>query len=158
RLRAFANTAATSLVIEDGRIRGVVTGRGTVMADRVVVCAGLWGRLIAEMAGEDLPVMPIDHPLTFFGPYTQFAGTAKEIGFPLMRDQGNSAYMRDTGDPVTSEGGMIEWGYYEETEPRLVHPRELLEKDQARLSPSQRDLDMEQIVGPLERAIELTPI
>jgi len=158
RLRAFANTAATSLVIEDGRIRGVVTGRGTVMADRVVVCAGLWGRLIAEMAGEDLPVMPIDHPLTFFGPYTQFAGTAKEIGFPLMRDQGNSAYMRDTGDPVTSEGGMIEWGYYEESNPRLVHPRELLEKDQARLSPSQRDLDMEQIVGPLERAIELTPI
>lgn len=158
RLKVFANTAATSLVIEDGRVRGVVTERGTILADHVVVCAGLWGRLIAEMAGEDLPVMPIDHPLTFFGPYPEFAGTGKEIGFPLLRDQGNSAYMRDTGDPVTSEGGMIEWGYYEETAPRLVHPRELLEKAEARLSPSQRDLDMEQILGPLERAIELTPI
>ena len=158
RLRAFANTAATSLVIEDGRVKGVVTERGTIMADRVVVCAGLWGRLIAEMAGEDLPVMPIDHPLTFFGPYDAFAGTGKEIGFPLLRDQGNSAYMRDTGDPVTSEGGMIEWGYYEETTPRLVHPRDLLEKDQARLSPSQRDLAMDEILAPLERAIELTPI
>ena len=158
KLRTFANTPATSLLIEDGRIRGVVTERGTILADRVVVCAGLWGRLIAEMAGEDLPVMPIDHPLTFFGPYTQFAGTGKEIGFPLLRDQGNSAYMRDTGDPTTSEGGMIEWGYYEETDPRLVHPRELLEKEQARLSPSQRDLHMDQIMAPLERAIELTPI
>jgi glycine cleavage system aminomethyltransferase T/glycine/D-amino acid oxidase-like deaminating enzyme len=158
KLKAFANTPAKSLVIENGRIRGVVTDRGTIHADHVVVCAGLWGRLIAEMAGEDLPVMPVDHPLTFFGPYTEFAGTGKDIGYPLLRDQGNSAYMRDTGDPTTSEGGMIEWGYYEETNPRLCHPRDLLEKDQARLSPSQRDLDMEQILEPLERAIELTPI
>ncbi|WP_185984992.1 GcvT family protein [Aureimonas mangrovi] len=158
KLRAFANTAATSLVIEDGRIKGVVTPRGTIMADRVVVCAGIWGRLIAEMAGEDLPVMPVDHPLTFFGPYDEFAGTGKEIGFPLMRDQGNSAYMRDTGDPKTAEGGQIEWGYYEEENPRLCHPRDILSKQEARLSPSQRDLDIEEILAPLERAIELTPI
>lgn len=158
KLSVFANTSAKSLVIEKGRIKGVVTERGTIMADYVVVCAGLWGRLIAGMAGEDLPVMPIDHPLTFFGPYTEFAGTGKEIGWPLLRDQGNSAYMRDTGDPKTAEGGMIEWGYYEEHNPRLVHPRDLLEKHESRLSPSQRDLDMEQIIEPLERAIELTPI
>ena len=158
KLRAFANTSAKSLVIEDGRIKGVVTTRGTIMADHVVVCAGLWGRLIAEMAGEDLPVMPVDHPLTFFGPYNQFEGTGVEIGYPLLRDQGNSAYMRDTGDPKTAEGGQIEWGYYEEHNPRLVHPRDLLEKEQARLSPSQRDLEMEQVIEPLERAMELTPI
>src|SRR5215813_14260092 len=158
KLQAFANTPAQSLLIENGRIKGVVTHRGTIRADHVVVCAGLWGRLIAEMAGEDLPVMPVDHPLTFFGPYNEFAGPGKDIGWPLLRDQGNSAYMRDTGDPTTAEGGMIEWGYYEEKNPRLVHPRELLEKHEARLSPSQRDLDMEQILEPLERAIELTPI
>jgi glycine cleavage system aminomethyltransferase T/glycine/D-amino acid oxidase-like deaminating enzyme len=158
KLRAFANTAAKSLIVEDGRIKGVVTTRGTIMADHIVVCAGLWGRLIAEMAGEDLPVMPVDHPLTFFGPFTEFEGTGVEIGYPLLRDQGNSAYMRDTGDPKTAEGGQIEWGYYEEHEPRLVHPRDLLEKEQARLSPSQRDLEMEQVIEPLERAMELTPI
>ena len=158
KLLAFANTPAKSLVIEDGRIKGVGTSRGIVHADHVVVCAGLWGRLIAEMAGEDLPLMPVDHPLTFFGPYNEFAGTGAEIGWPLLRDQGNSAYMRDTGDPKTAEGGQIEWGYYEQTNPRLVHPRDLLEKEEARLSPSQRDLDMEQILAPLERAIELTPI
>lgn len=158
KLRSFPNTPATDLVIEDGRIRGVVTHRGTIEADHVIVCAGLWGRLIAAMAGEDLPVMPVDHPLTFFGPYTEFAGTGKDIGWPLLRDQGNSAYMRDTGDPTTPEGGQIEWGYYEESEPRLCHPRDILEKHEARLSPSQRDLDTEQILTPLERAMELTPI
>ena len=158
KLQSFANCPALSLVIEDGRIKGVVTERGTIMADYVVICAGLWGRLIAEMAGEDLPVMPVDHPLLWFGPYDKFAGTGKEIGYPLLRDQGNSAYMRDTGDPKSSEGGMIEWGYYEEKNPRLCHPRDILEKHQARLSPSQRDLDMEQVMEPLERAMELTPI
>ncbi len=158
KLQSFANTACTGLVIEAGRIRGVETSRGTIMADTVVVCAGLWGRLIAQMAGEDLPIMPVDHPLTFFGPYDEFAGTGKDIGFPLLRDQGNSAYMRDTGDPTTPEGGQIEWGYYEEKNPRLLHPKDLPEKGQTRWSPSQRDLEMEDIIEPLERAIELTPI
>jgi len=158
KLRAFANTPCTGLEVRDGRIRAVHTPRGTIEANFVIVCAGLWGRLIAEMVGEDLPVMPVDHPLTFFGPYREFADTGKEIGYPLLRDQGNSAYLRDTGDPKTSEGGQLEWGYYEEKDPRLVHPRDLLEKEEARLSPSQRDLDIEQIMEPLERAIELTPI
>ena len=158
KLAAYANTPATALVIEDGHIRGVVTPRGTIRADLVIVCAGLWGRQIAEMAGEDLPVFPVDHPLTFFGPFDEFAGTGKDIGYPLLRDQGNSAYMRDTGDPTTAEGGQIEWGYYYEAQPRLCHPRDILEKEQARLSPSQRDLDIEDLMGPLERAIELTPI
>ncbi len=158
KLKAFANTSATGLKIDNGKIIGVETSRGPIAADYVVVCAGLWGRLIAEMAGEDLPVMPVDHPLLWFGPYKEFEGTGKDIGYPLLRDQGNSAYLRDTGDPTTPEGGMIEWGYYEESEPRMCHPRDLLEKEDARLSPSQRDLDMEDIIEPLERAIELTPI
>ena len=158
KLKAFANTPALALIQEDGKVRGVKTPRGTIYADHVVVCAGLWGRLIAEMAGEDLPVMPVDHPLTFFGPYTEFEGTGLDIGRPLLRDQGNSAYLRDTGDPETSEGGQIEWGYYYETDVRMVHPSELLEKDQARLSPSQRDLVLDDVIEPLERAMELTPV
>ena len=129
KLETMANTPCTGLDIENGRIKGVHTSRGYIETPYVVVCAGLWGRLIAEMAGEDLPVMPVDHPLTFFGPYNEFEGTGKEIGYPLLRDQGNSAYLRDTGDPKTAEGGQIEWGYYEEKEPRLCHPRDILEKE-----------------------------
>ena len=64
--------------------------------------------------------------------------------------------MRDTGDPTTSEGGMIEWGYYEETNPRLVHPRELLEKDQARLSPSQLEAAMSTPEQLAHSILELT--
>lgn len=158
KLRAFSNTPALELLHDGTRITGVKTHRGTIMADYVVVCAGIWGRLVAGMVGEDLPVMPVDHPLTFFGPYDAFADTGKEIGRPLLRDQGNSAYMRDTGDPKTAEGGQMEWGYYYEKDVRMVHPRDLLTKEQSRLSPSQRDLELEDVIEPLERAMELTPI
>ena len=158
QVQAFANTSATDLDIQDGRIVGIETTRGYIATEHVVVSAGLWGRLIAEMAGEDLPIMPVDHPLTFFGPYQKFAGTGKDIGYPLLRDQGNSAYLRDTGDPKTPEGGQIEFGYYEEKEPRLCHPRDLLEPGESHWSPSQRDLEIEQVMEPMERAIELCPI
>ena len=55
------------------------------------------------MAGEDLPVMPVDHPLLWFGPYEEFAGTGKDIGWPLLRDQGNlrlHARHRRSHDPL----------------------------------------------------------
>ncbi|MFP3386478.1 NAD(P)/FAD-dependent oxidoreductase, partial [Tritonibacter sp. SIMBA_163] len=55
KLETFPNTPCTGLEIENGRIKGVHTSRGYIETDKVVVCAGLWGRLIAEMAGEDLP-------------------------------------------------------------------------------------------------------
>lgn len=158
KLQSFANTPALDLITEGNRIVGVKTSRGDIHANHVIVCAGLWGRLIAEMAGEDLPVMPVDHPLTFFSGFDEFKETGLEIGYPLLRDQGNSAYLRDTGDPNTTEGGQIEWGYYYEKDPHLVHPNEILPKEEARLSPSQRDLELEEVMEPLERAMELTPI
>src|SRR6185312_11554846 len=37
KLKSFANTPAKSLVIENGRIKGVVTDRGTIEADTVIV-------------------------------------------------------------------------------------------------------------------------
>src|SRR5205823_3148623 len=52
KLQAFANTSAKELIVESGRIKGVVTERGTIEADYVVVCTGIWGRLTAALVGE----------------------------------------------------------------------------------------------------------
>lgn len=158
KLQTFANTPATGLDVRDGRICGVETSKGYIETSVVVLSSGIWGPLVAEMAGARLPLMPFEHPLLFFGPYDAFAGTGKEIGYPLFRDQGNSSYMRDTGDPKTAEGGMIEWGYYEQAEPRLVHPRDIAEPEDARLSPSMRDLHADHITAGYERAVEIMPI
>jgi glycine cleavage system aminomethyltransferase T/glycine/D-amino acid oxidase-like deaminating enzyme len=158
KLKAFAYTPASRLLEENGTIIGVETGKGTITADYVILCVGIWGPLVSKTAGVSLPLMPLEHPLMFFGPWLEAEGTGKDIVYPLFRDQGNSAYVRDTGDPTTPEGGLIEWGYYETDNPRLVAPEDILEAADARLSPSMRDLSLEQVMEPFERAIEMTPI
>ena len=157
-LQAFPYTPATGIDVRDGRVRGVETAKGYIETSIVIVTSGIWGPLVAGMAGVPLPLMPLEHPLLFFGPYDALAGTGEEIVYPLLRDQGNSAYVRDTGDPKTTEGGRIEWGYYEKHAPRLVPASAIAEPRDARLSPSMRDLDMEQVIEPLERGMELTPV
>jgi glycine/D-amino acid oxidase-like deaminating enzyme len=158
KLNTFAYTAANKIIVENGRAVGVETDKGTIMADNVVLCAGIWGSLVSQTAGVKLPLMPLEHPLLFFGPWDALKGTGKDIVYPLFRDQGNSAYVRDTGDPTTPEGGLLEWGYYEPDNPRLVDPEEILEAGDARLSPSMRDLTLDQVMEAFEKAVELTPV
>lgn len=157
-LKAFSYTPATRIDVRDGRVCGVETSKGYIATDRVVLSIGIWGPLMADTARVSLPLMPLEHPLLFFGPYRALQGTGEEIVYPLLRDQGNSAYVRDTGDPSTPEGGHIEWGYYEPDNPRLVDPTDIAEPGEARLSPSMRDLSLEQVMAALEKSIELTPV
>src|SRR5699024_3113528 len=152
-LTIYPNTPALSIDKKNGRVCGVETARGYIRTDCVVLCTGIWGPLLAATVGEGLPLMPFEHPLMFFGPYDEFAGTGKEIGYPLFRDQGNSSYMRDTGDPTTSEGGNIEWGYYEQANPRLVYSRDIAESEDANKSPYMQDLYTEQILDGFERVV-----
>ena len=75
--------------------------------------------------------------------------------YPLLRDQGNSAYVRDTG---RLHGGMLEWGYYEDKDPRLVEPEDIGNPEKTMISDSMRYLDLEEVAEPLEKAFETTPI
>ena len=154
-LRTFANTPATGFEIENGHLGAVHTPRGTIEAPLVVVTCGIWGPLVGELAGVPVPLWPVEHPLLFFGPLESIQGTDQYLVHPLMRDQGNSAYMRDTG---RTEGGMLEWGYYEEREPRLVDAGDIGNPDLTKHSPSMRHLPLEQVAEALDRAVETVPI
>ncbi|SNC65905.1 Glycine cleavage system T protein (aminomethyltransferase) [Marinobacter sp. es.048] len=158
KLQAFAYTPAIRIDVQDGQVRGVETEKGYIQTEYVVLSMGIWGPLMAHTANAPLPLMPLEHPLLFFGPYEELNGTGKQIVYPLFRDQGNSAYVRDTGDPTTTEGGRIEWGYYEAENPRLVYPGAIAEPGDARMSPSMRDLSLDQVMDAYEKAIEMTPI
>jgi len=91
----------------------------------------------------------------FFGPLPEIQGTDELLVYPLLRDQGNSAYVRDTG---RLHGGMLEWGYYEDKEPRLVDPEDIGNPEKTMISDSMRYLDLEEVAEPLEKAFETTPI
>ena len=154
-LSTYTDTPAVGFDIENGRITGVKTDKGTIKTDKVVISSGIWGSLVGEMAGVKVPLMPVEHPLLFFGPLPEAQGADDFLVYPLMRDQGNSAYVRDTGK---LHGGMLEWGFYEDKKPRLVEAEDIGNPEKTMMSDSMRYLDLEEIAEPLEKAFETTPI
>ena len=154
-LKTFTDTPAIGFEIENGRVTGVKTDKGLIKTKKVVITSGIWGPLMGDMAGVPVPLMPVEHPLLFFGPLPEIQGTDELLVYPLLRDQGNSAYVRDTG---RLHGGMLEWGYYEDREPRLVDPMDIGNPEKTMISDSMRYLDLEEVAEPLEKAFETTPI
>jgi glycine/D-amino acid oxidase-like deaminating enzyme len=158
KLQVFPYTAADEIIVEDGRAVGVKTAKGTVMADYVVLCAGIWGSLVSETADVKLPLMPVEHPLLFFGPWDALEGTGKDIVYPLFRDQGNSAYVRDTGDPTTPEGGCWSGVITSPLSRGWSRRRRSPSLKTRACRPSMNDLTLDQVLEAYERSVELTPI
>ena len=54
-------TLVEEILVQDGRATGVRTDRGTVMADTVVNCGGMWSRDLAAQVGVSLPLYACEH-------------------------------------------------------------------------------------------------
>jgi len=57
----------------------VVTDKGTVHAEHVVNCAGLWAREVGHMAGIELPVLAMEHHYLITEDLPELKGRAREI-------------------------------------------------------------------------------
>ncbi len=57
----------------------VVTDKGTVHAEHVVNCAGLWAREVGHMAGIELPVLAMEHHYLITEDLPELKGSAREI-------------------------------------------------------------------------------
>jgi heterotetrameric sarcosine oxidase gamma subunit len=76
-----------------GRVTGVVTDFGTVEAEYVVNCSGLWGREVAALAGVDVPLQAAEHYYLLTEP---FAGVHRDL--PVIEDPDRYGYYREEGD------------------------------------------------------------
>jgi 4-methylaminobutanoate oxidase (formaldehyde-forming) len=92
----FEDTGVTGLLTEGGRIRGVETSRGTVMCDAVAICAGLWSREVAAMAGEAAPLLACEHFYLLTKPIEGIVGN-----MPTLSDHDSGLYIRD------DSGGLL---------------------------------------------------
>ncbi len=57
--RIETETTVTGIKTEKGRVSGVVTDRGEIATRTVVNCAGPWAAQIGQMAGLDIPIVPL---------------------------------------------------------------------------------------------------
>ncbi|MEM9603062.1 MAG: FAD-dependent oxidoreductase [Pseudomonadota bacterium] len=55
------HTAAVRLEIDGGRVRGVVTDRGEIRCDQVVLAAGMWSHRFAKAHGITVPLHAAEH-------------------------------------------------------------------------------------------------
>ncbi|MCC6173814.1 MAG: FAD-binding oxidoreductase [Chloroflexi bacterium] len=59
----LANTPATGIEIGAGGVKAVMTSRGPIHTEQVVDAAGAWARLVMELMGARLPIVPTRHQL-----------------------------------------------------------------------------------------------
>jgi 4-methylaminobutanoate oxidase (formaldehyde-forming) len=87
--------AVTGIDIEEGRVVGVHTSRGSVAAPTVVLAGGLWTRDLAALVGVSVPLYAAEHVHVKSGPIGAEVG-----GLPVLRDVDNSYYIRPEGDAL----------------------------------------------------------
>lgn len=99
-VRFYGHTPVTGLDIRDGRVHGVHTSEGTIEAEIVVNCAGMWGPTIGNLAGVSVPLQPMQHQLAYSSSVPSLAGEAREVSAPIMRHQDFSMYWRRSFDEL----------------------------------------------------------
>lgn len=73
----------------------VETDKGTVVAEHVVNCAGLWAREVGRMVGVELPVLAMEHHYLVTDPIPELEGREAEI--VNTTDYAGEIYMRQEG-------------------------------------------------------------
>jgi heterotetrameric sarcosine oxidase gamma subunit len=148
-LSVFANTEVLDMVVEDEQIKSVVTTRGTIDAEYVVIACGVWAPKVAEMAGAFIPLTPVVHQMADYGPVPVFEKSTKAIEYPIVRDMDVLMYERQ-------DGIGFEVGSYAHRS--ILHdPEEIPSIEHAALSPTEFPFTQEDFDPQLEDALELFP-
>jgi sarcosine dehydrogenase len=94
------NVRVTGLDVEGGKARAVLTDKGRIDCEKIVICAGQWSRKIGAMAGVNVPLVSIQH---------QYIITEKLDGvtpdLPTLRDPDRLTYWKE------EVGGLVMGGY-----------------------------------------------
>lgn len=149
-LTVSPNTEVLDIETERGRVKAVITDRGRVEAEYVVIACGVWSPRIARMAGATIPLTPAVHQMIDVGPLEVLQATGNEIGYPIIRDMDTFCYERQTA-------GSMEVGSYAHR-PIFHHPDTIPSIEESRLSPTELPLTQDDFDPQLEQAIELMPM
>src|SRR5712691_2489890 len=93
------NTRVTAIGVDGNRITGVVTDRGEIRTEIVIDAGGIFAREIGELAGVNVPVIPMAHEYLITKPH------GVPLNVPTMRDPSLLVYFRG------ESGGLVMGGY-----------------------------------------------
>src|ERR1700722_440268 len=148
-LTVVSGAEVLDITTEAGRVTGIVTSKGEIATDNVVICCGVWSAKVAALAGARLALTPIVHQRISVGPIGLFAGTTGEISYPIVRDVDEGMYERQ-------HGGDMEVGSYMHR-PIIVRPEAIPSNEEAVLSPTEMPFTADDFDPQLAASLELMP-
>ena len=89
-VKIFEGVAATGFTSKRGVVTGVETAYGTIEAEYVVNCAGMWARQLGAKAGVNIPLQSAEH---YYLITEKIAGLSRS--FPVLEDPGSYGYFRE---------------------------------------------------------------
>jgi glycine cleavage system aminomethyltransferase T/glycine/D-amino acid oxidase-like deaminating enzyme len=147
KCQVFANTEVMSLEVTNGTISAVVTDRGRIEAEYVVIACGVWSPRIAAMAGATIPLTPAVHQMADVGPIEILQKSGKEVAYPIVRDMDTFCYERQST-------GSMEVGSYAHR-PILMRADDIPSIKDSALSPTELPLTQDDFDPQMEQALEL---
>ena len=145
----YGDTTVMDIEVVDGQVQAVVTTKGRIATNKVLVCAGIWGPRIGRMVGEIIPLTPVQHQYVKTGPIVELAAATEEVTQPIVRHQDHAMYFRQHGDC---------WGIGSyQHEPLLVDPDNILSSAEAPVMPSVRPFTEEHFAAAWDSTKELFP-
>ncbi len=145
----YGHTTVQDIEVVAGQVNAVLTDKGRIETDKVLVCAGIWGPRIGRMVGEVIPLTPVQHQYVQTGPIPALAGTTEEVVQPMVRHQDHAMYFRQHGDC---------WGIGSyQHEPMLLDPENILPYAEAPVMPSVRPFTEEHFAAAWQSTTELFP-
>ncbi len=91
----FEQTRVTGITQAKGRVTGVETDRGSIEAEYVVNCAGMWGRDVGLLAGVSVPLQACEH---FYIVTEQIPELPRNL--PVLRVADECAYVKEDAGKI----------------------------------------------------------
>jgi len=146
-LQVFASTEVLDLEVVDGTVTAVVTDKGRIEAEHVVIACGVWSPRIATMAGATIPLTPAVHQMADVGPIDVLVESNAEVAFPIVRDMDTFCYERQSA-------GSMEVGSYAHR-PIFHHPNDIPSNEASALSATELPFTADDFDPQMEQAIDL---
>lgn len=140
-VKIFEGVTVTGFDIQGGGVRKVMTDKGTIACEKVVVASGLWSRDLAQLAGVAVPLYAAAH---MYVTTETHASIPKML--PVLRDTDGFNYVKE-------DAGRLLVGAFEPNAKAL--PIENLPKDQSFIELPE---DWDQFELPMSKAIEAVPL
>ena len=148
--RFLAHHAVLDLASTGGRVTGVVTSQGLVLADVVVSAAGFWGAEVGRLVGLTVPLLPMAHQYAKTGQVPGLVDDGvTEAHLPILRHQDADLYYREHGDRL----GIGSYGH----RPMPVDLRDLPGGDGATGMPSKLPFTEPDFTDAWQQSVALLP-